>query len=174
MTTYLLLLRRCDDTPTTKLYYLRHYLLPTWELKSLYHFNHFISTHRCPRVRVLTLTGNGCKFLIMCYHKKLLMMTFVFKTMGISLKKSERGLFSDAVKTILHTCMLKFGLFNDASRALQTVLMLDPDVHSWISCRWVFSFSLRSRPVKIKPFRCNDECIVQQIKLWRITVVFRS
>lgn len=100
----------------------------------------------------------------MCYHKKLLMMTFVFKTMGISLKKSERGLFSDAVKTILHTCMLKFGLFNDASRALQTVLMLDPDVHSWISCRWGF-FSLRSRPVKIKQFRCNDECIVQQIKL---------
>lgn len=28
-----------------------------------------------------------------------------------------------------------------------------------------FFFSLRSRPVKIKLFRCNDECIVQQIKL---------
>lgn len=26
-------------------------------------------------------------------------------------------------------------------------------------------FSLRSWPVKIKLFRCNDECIVQQIKL---------
>lgn len=149
------------------------YLLPTCELKSLYHFNHFIFTHRCPQVRVLSLTGNGCKFLIMCYHKKLLMMTFVFKTMGISLKKSERGLFSDAVKTILHTCMLKFGLFNDAS------LVLCRRSWCWIQMCILGSaagrfFSLRSWPVKIKLFRCNDECIVQQIKLWRITVVFRS
>lgn len=172
MTTYLLLLRRCDDTPTTKLYYLRHYLLPTCELKSLYHFNHFIFTHRCPQGRVLSLTGNGCKFLIMCYHKKLLMMTFVFKTMGISLKKSERGLFSDAVKTILHACMLKFGFFNDAS------LVLCRRSWCWIQMCILGSaagrFSSRSWPVKIKLVRCNDECIVQQIKLWRITVVFRS
>lgn len=72
----------------------------------------------------------------MCYHKKLLMMTFVFKTMGISLKKSERGLFSDAVKTILYYMHVKiWTLQRCVSRALQTVLMLDPDVHSWISCR---------------------------------------